>query len=500
MPYPLSMELQQKPVQTLKQLQRMIMSRQMQQAINLLQMPIMEVSPIVEMEMQQNPVLEYLENETEESANEQDIEMQQLEDEVAEEVIDGEELPETSLKFDERDFEIMRRLDEDFRDHFLESEGSIKPSSKQEKLQTFLESSITDEPTLFEHLMAQAHEAFQSPKELAICEALIGNLDEFGFLTTPLAEIAVLQKCSVEELEKILSVIQTFHPTGIGARNLQESLLIQLRTQSKQGMLAYAIVEHHFDDLLHNRIPNIRKGLHCTAKEIGEMIDHHIAKLDMHPASQLSRLPITYIAPDVTLRQEEDKLVVVVNDESIPRLHLNRSYMRMLEDESLPAETKDFIKQKIVSAKWLLRNLMQRSSTLEKIAHTLVKWQHAFFLDPNGELVPLTMKMMADELELHESTIARAVANKYIDTPRGLLPLRSFFTNALATQHGEEISAKTVRDILQDIIRDEDTHHPLSDEAISAVMKEKGIKCARRTVAKYRNALNIGSAQQRRKF
>lgn len=492
MPYSLSMDLQQRPAQTLKQLQRMIMTRQMQQAIHLLQMPIMEVSPIVEMEMEQNPVLEYLEDETPE--NSQDIEAEE------EKSLDEENAPEISLKFNERDFEILRRLDEDFRDHFSESEGNIKPTMQQEKLHAFLESSVSKDPSLFDHLMQQAHEVFQSRPELALCEALIGNLDEFGFLTTPLEEIAALQTCSIEELEKILAVIQTFHPTGVGGRNLRDSLLIQLRAQKKQNILAYAIVEKHFDDLLHNRIPNIKRGLHCTSKEIGEMIDHHIAKLDMHPAAQLSVQPTKYIIPDIKVREEGENLVVEVNDESTPRLHLNRKYLRMLDDESLSAETKEFIKQKIASAKWLIRNLIQRSSTLERIAQTLIKWQKKFLVSPEGRLVPMTMKGMADELELHESTIARAVANKYIDTPRGILPLRSFFTNALVTQRGEKISANTVRDMLKEIINNEDLRHPYSDEAISAMMKEKGIKCARRTVAKYRGLLNIGSAQQRRKF
>lgn len=496
MPYSMSLEQQQRPIQTLKQMQRMIMTRQMQQAISLLQMPAMEIAPIVEIEMQQNPILEYLDDDSSE-----DIESQILEEEIEEESLDNDVPAESALKFDERDFDILRRLDEDFKDYFSESgEREVRSVSQREKLQTFLESSITEQPTLFQHLMRQAHEAFQSPEDLAICEALIGNLDQFGFFSTPLKEIATMLKCPLSKLEEVLKVIQSFHPVGIGAVNLQESLLLQLRAQSKQNLLAYAIVEKHFDDLLHNRIPNIKKGLRCTTQEIGEMIDLHISKLDLHPGSQLSRLPISYIAPDVSLCQEGDELKVVVNDEIVPRLHLNRGYLKMLEDENLNDETKDFIKKKIVSAKWLLRNLMQRSSTLEKIAQVLASRQHAFFASPNGELIPMTMKEMADELSVHESTVARAVANKYIDSPRGLLPLRSFFTTALITHKGEEISSKTVRDMLKDIVAEEDTHHPYSDEAISSLMKEKGIKCARRTVAKYRAALKIGSAQQRRKF
>lgn len=496
MSYPLSMDLQQKPIQTLKQLQRMIMSRQMQQAINMLQMPVMELSPAVELEMEQNPVLEYIE----EGDDQTDIETEQLRDEVEEEATEIEDTPEIALKFDERDFEVLRRLDEDMRDQFSESElVNAKSSSQQDKLHTFLESSIVDRVSLFEHLMRQATESFSEQKEMKIAEALIGNFDECGFLQTPLLEIATIQACSVEEVATVLKVIQTFHPIGVGAKDLQESMLIQLRVQGNQETLAYVIVENYFDDLLHNRIPTIKKGLHCSTQQIGEMIDL-IAKLDMHPGAQLSTAPINFIVPDISICQENEHLKVVVNDESIPRLRLNRRYLRMLDDESLSTETKEFIKQKVVSAKWLMRNIMQRNDTLTRIAESIVKSQEEFLKQPDGKMVPMTMKIVADELELHESTIARAVSNKYIDTPRGVLPLRSFFTSALSTNEGEEISARTAREMIKELIKNEDHSSPLSDEALSALLKEKGIKCARRTVAKYRNALKLGNAQQRRKF
>jgi len=494
----LSFELQQKPGQNIKQLQRLIMSRQMQQAIHFLQMPIMELTPLIDMEMEQNPVLEYSKDEEE---TEVDSDLKQLEDDNMEESNDEDNAPEKELIFDEGDFEIMRRLDEDFRDHFSESGNvSVKRNSEEDKLQTFLESSIVSEETLFEHLMQQAKEVFEDEKQQAIAEAIIGNFDEGGFLSTSFQELAVLEGCTVEAIEKVLKVIQTFDPIGVGARNLKESLLIQLQSQGKAATLAYAIVDKHFDDLLHNRIPSIKKGLHCTAEQIGEAVDHDIAKLDLHPGTQLSRQVISFITPDVSLRQEEEELIVAINDDTMPRLRLNTRYMRMLDDASLPEETKDFIKQKVVSAKWLLRNIMQRNETLEKISQSLVKWQREFFLNPDGKLVPLTMKVLADELDVHESTIARAVSGKYIETPRGILPLRSFFTSSLSTNAGIDISSKTARDVLKEIIDGEDKQHPLSDEAISAMIKEKGIQCARRTVAKYRVALNIGTAQQRRKF
>ena len=498
---PLLFEMQQKQSQNIKQLQRLIMSRQMQQAIHILEKPILELSPLIDSELEENPLLEYSEDEEEQAEEGEEIsELKQLEDDNKEESFDEDHIPEEELTFKEDDFEIMRRLDEEFRDHFLESGNvSSRCTSDQEKLQTFLESSIVSQETFFERMMRQAHEAFEDPKHLSAAEVIIGSLNEGGFLTVSLEELALLQGCSVDTIEYVLGIIQGFDPVGVGARNLRESLLIQLKNQKKEVSLAYAIVEKHFDDLLHNRILVIKKHLHCTSEQIGEAVDQDIAKLDLNPGMQLGNQVVSFIVPDVLLRQEEDTLIVSINDDSMPKLRLNKRYMHMLDDPDLPLETKDFIKQKIVSAKWLLRNVMHRNDTLEKISQSLAKWQREFFLNPDGKLVPLTMKVLAEELEVHESTIARAVAGKYIDTPRGLLPLRSFFTSSLSSAGGE-ISSKTAKDLLEDMVAEEDKKHPFSDEALSAMIKDKGIQCARRTVAKYRLLLKIGSAQQRRKF
>lgn len=500
MPHDLLFEMQQKQSQNIKQLQRLIMSRQMQQAIHILEKPILELGSLVDNELETNPLLEYSQDEEEEREDEEVSDLKVLEDENKEESFNEDNVPEEELAFKEDDFEIMRRLDEEFRDHFSESgQVNSRCGSDQDKLQTFLESTILSQETFFEHLMKQAHEVFDDAQHLLIAEAIIGSLNEGGVLTVPVEEISLLENCSVDLIEYVLSIIQGFDPIGVGARNLRESLLIQLKNQKKEISLAFAIVDKHFDDLLHNRILVIKKSLHCTSEEIGDAIERDIAKLDLHPGTQWGNPPISVIVPDVVLRQEEDQLIVAVNDDAMPRLRLNKRYMAMLEDPTLPLETKDFIKQKIVSAKWLLQNMMHRNDTLEKISQSLVKWQGDFFLNPNGQLVPLTMKVIAEELGVHESTIARGVSGKYIDTPRGILPLRAFFTSSLSSAEGD-ISSKTAKDLLMDLIAQEDKKHPLSDEVLSSMIKEKGIECARRTVAKYRLMLKIGNAQQRRKF
>ncbi|MBA2727816.1 MAG: RNA polymerase factor sigma-54 [Parachlamydiaceae bacterium] len=491
MTQPSSLELRLKQGQNLRQMQRLIMSPQMQQAISLLQMPLIELADRIDEELVQNPILES----SEEDSRSDDVE------EVDAAAEGTESIAEIELTFDADNFDILKRLDEDLREHFDQSSGySSTISSEDEKLRTFIENSISSRESLFEHLMHQARETFETSQHQAMAEALIGNFDSSGFLNTPLSEIASLSGFELSELLDTLYKIQHFEPIGVGARSLQESLLIQLRCLGKKESLAYKLVESNFEDLLNNHIPQIQKAQNCSSGDIACAIRDVISKLDLHPGASFSNTAIQPIFPDVTIIQEDEKLIVKINDESMPSLRLNRRYMRYLDDPAMSSETKEFVKQKIVSAKWFLRNIHQRNETLEKIASSLTKCQYEFFTDPDGKLQPLTMQRLADELHLHESTIARAVSNKFVDCPRGILPLRFFFTNAYVTEDGDDISSKTVKEVLLEIVNGENKQKPLSDDAISAQLKERGIPCARRTVAKYRCLLNLGNAHQRKKF
>lgn len=486
MSYPISLNQNLNPEQNIKQTQRLMMTPQMQQAIHFLQMPVLELSTLIDAEMEQNPVLEYLQIEENEDDSEWSEESVQEEQEMV---------------FDENNFEILKQLDDDFRDYFAES-GTHNPRRTQdeEKRKAYLESSIQDRLSLFDYLMKQAREVFQEPIEISMAEIILGYFDERGFLQGSLEEISALFHFDLQALEKVLDVVQTFEPHGVGARNLQESLLIQLKGYNKEHTLAYDIIKNHFDDLIHNRIPLLQKMLNTTLEDIKNAIDKDIVKLDLHPGTSYSTEVTPFITPDVKLRQDGEALIAEVNDEVIAPLKLNTKYMKMLEDPNLPPEARQFIKLKILSAKWLIKNIYQRNSTIERIADSIAKRQKSFFIQPEGKLTPLTMKTLAEELDLHESTIARAVANKYIETPRGLFPIRYFFSNTYTTDQGEDISSKTVKDVLQEIVKNEDKNKPLSDQSISRLIKLRGISCARRTVAKYRAELNIGNASQRKKF
>ena len=485
-----------KQTQNIKQFQHLMISQDMQQALHILQCPIMELQPLIELELEQNPILEY--------ENEEDIGLEQ--DEKEEEL----DPSEVDLNFNEKDFKIMEQLDEEFEDHFKESGTEEKRKTlEDEKLKSYLDSLILQKTTLFTHLMQQVREITDSPQELQMAEAIIGHLDRDGFLKNSLTEIASFFDFEEKSLQPILDKIKTLDPIGIGASNLKESFLIQLKRLGKENSIAFQIIDRYYEELLHHRIPLIKKGLKLTTEAISKAINEDISKLQMHPGNGFTNDVTHYIVPDIIIKEDVNEnanneknhdFTIFVNEDPLPPLKLNQRYIKLLQDETLAQETKEFINQKIASAKWLLKNLTKRNETLVKIAHALVKRQKAYLLSPNGLLVPMTMMEIACEIELHESTVARAVTDKYIQTPRGLKLLRSFFTTAYVAVDGSSMSSDTVKTEVFEIIENEDKKKPLSDLAISKMLEKKGILCARRTIAKYRYQLNLGNTQQRKSF
>jgi RNA polymerase sigma-54 factor len=475
-----SIQMEASPKQQLELTQRLMMSAQMKQALRLLQLPLVELELFIEEQMTLNPLLELEDSEEKEEFSNQEEEAQE----------------EQPLSKDE--IALLSHLEE--QGCFTDFNTPLRKfSSEEDKLHTYLEQSLPFQPSLQDHLYQQAHDSFETQRELQIAKILIGYIDRWGFLKTPLSEINALHQFEEKETQQVLKAIQSFEPYGIGAATIQESLLIQLRCLCKDQTLAYRRVNDHYDQLLRNHLPLIQKQLKCSYAEM-DLAIQEIAKLDLHPGTQHAQAFNFAIIPDVTLREENDHLVVEVDREYAPSLRLNRRYLKLLEDPSLSKEHKQFIKNHLVSARWLMRNLQQRYSTLERIAQSLAEKQYPFFTEPDGKLVPLTMKKLAEELQVHESTIARTVSNKYLYSPRGLFPLRAFFTNKYLSEEGKDISSTTVREAILALIQKEDKKHPLSDQKISSLLKEQGMTCARRTVAKYRFLLQVGNAQQRRKF
>ena len=489
MSYSVSLGMYQGQNQSLKQNQRLMMSPQMQQAIHLLQVPVLELEAVIEAELEQNPILEYDEETFNEDSGENtsDSEM--------------DEETEYEMDFNEQSFEVLNRLDEEFQDLFYQNEVNVRKNNRdEEQLRTFLESSIRNESTLSEILMDQSRSTFESTEELYAAEILIGSLDERGFLTSSTEELSALYEIPLLLMEEVLTEIQEFEPAGVGASNEQESLLIQLRRKGRSKSLAFRIVKEHYEDLLRNRIPLIAKALKVKNQEVCQLINDEILPLELRPGVDMNSEPTQYIKADVHIVEENGKLRAFVQEDALPPLRLSPIYLKMLEKNSVDEETKEYIKQKVASSRWLLRNIRQRNETLLRIANCLIEKQTEYFLDLEGKLRPMTMKMVAEDLELHESTIARAVSNKYLNCSKGLVLLRSFFTHAYNAESGEDVSSRTVKDILIHIIQTEDKNKPLSDEIISKQIQGKGIPCARRTVAKYRKELKIGNTSQRRVY
>lgn len=492
-----SIQLQQ--TQSLKQTQKLIMSAQMQQAIYLLQLPVNELVTLIEQEVSQNPLLELHENIDSSFGSDMEV----TDSENYEPHIDV--LPiEKELYFKEGDFSSLSLLDEESKAEIFTDCSPLHDSNQvkqEEELRQFYENSLQAERSLFEHIMQQARWHFSHPYELYLCEIIAGNLDEKGFLGLSLEElISFYQLEDLPVIQRVLKILQTFEPFGIAANSLQESFAIQLRCLHKEDSNAFKIIQNCYDHLVHNRIPCIAKECGISIEEVKRAIHEDIRHLSWRPASAYTQLQVQYIVPDAFIILEGKELHVVLNEEEIPHFSLNKEYLDMYRKSQLTDEERIYIKEKLTAGKWLFKNIHLRNETLRRILNLLVQKQESFFKNPQGTLHPMTMKSLAVDLELHESTVTRAISNKYIESPRGLLSLRSFFTHGYNNPEGDDISAHTVKTILLELLKAENPYKPFSDEAISLLLQNKGISCARRTVAKYRQELNIANTAQRRKY
>lgn len=349
----------------------------------------------------------------------------------------------------------------------------------------FDQSLIRSEMTLYDYLIHEIELHFQTPREKEIAREIAGSLDEKGFLTL-----------SPEELkgkETILKKFQQIEPLGLGARNVREALLIQLESKTEQPI--YRMIDLHYDDLLYNRLKKISKSLKMSLSEIKEMIQKDLRPLTPFPGRQFESDLNPHLSSDISIIKEEDTWKVEVNDSDLPTFEVHEIYLDTLENPLLKRDDIDFIRRHLAAGNWLERIIQRRKKILLEIATYLLKRQPEYLEGIRANPSPMTMKEMAVALTLSESTITRAIAHKAITTPRGLLKLRSFFTYAIQSEQGK-ISNQEAKDLLLKLIEQE--NKPLSDEVLSQKLKQKGIQCARRTIAKYRKELKIGSSSQRK--
>jgi len=347
---------------------------------------------------------------------------------------------------------------------------------------------------LVRHLSAQLDTTALLPEVKLAAEAIVANLDHDGYLKTPLVEIA--DKTPLPAFERALAIVQAFDPIGVGARNLRECLLIQLRSQPGPDPLAIEILEDHFESLQRCKYAEIARALKHDAGRIEEAVEE-IAALEPKPGRRLAPVETRYVVPDVYVHKIDGEYKVVLNDEGIPRLRIN-SYYRTLLGRSPGDDGRRYVEEKVRSAIWLIKSVDQRQRTLRKVTESIVRFQKEFLDNGIPRLRPLSLRDVADDIRMHESTVSRVTTSKYVQTPQGLYELKFFFHSGIGKGQGEEVSSISVKKMIQDLVAAESPQKPLSDQEITQNLTQTGLNIARRTVAKYREELNILPSHQRR--
>ena len=475
--------------QTLKTVQQMILSPQMQQAIQILQMPVMELRVKIAQEMDGNPLLEAM------------AEPSVSIDDTLSSMNGGENLSNSDGDDSEfrNEFNRLASMDEEWKDYFRQTNYTRKHNAGDEEKRRFMEASISFSETLHDHLMQQLNLLSLDAVSTKIGEYIIGSIDSNGYLHIPIEQIAAALNCPEEEAERILAKIQTFTPLGVGARDLKECLFLQLNAVTDEPSYVRDIIENHMEDLARHKLQQIAKSLKASTKDIQTAADF-IARLEPKPGRIFGQDTVTYITPDIFIEEKEGEFEVILNDDRIPHLHISNVYRQAMNSEETPDETKDYIKTKVRSGQWLIKNIQQRQQTIYNIMRKLVELQKKFFREGVGFLEPMTMQDVAAQLGIHESTVSRAVSKKYVQTPHGLFPVKYFFSTEMKTADGGATSSQNIKQRIQAIVDSEDAKNPLSDQDIITLLKKEGIQLARRTVSKYRKELKIPSSNLRKKY
>ena len=455
------------------------------QAMDLLYMPLLDLQQHLKQELVANPFLEMVEP-VDEPVEETDNDTKEDENEIDWEdiLLDGFETGGRREEYEEREY--------------------FEPTAVATR-------------DLYDHLRDQISLLRLEPRQIIITEEIVGNIDESGFLTCPLEEIVEslnrylegaegedpeqeeIPPFTLEEVEEVLRTIHGLDPAGIGARDLRECLLIQLNDLHLENGLVRDIVDRHFEQLVNHRWAEISKELGVSPKDVQAAADE-IAKLDPKPGLQYGSGEGNYIIADLVVEKIDNDYIVFHNDTALPRLRLSRSYREVAQDKAkFKGENKEFISQKLNNANWMLQAIEQRRQTMLKVMNFIVNRQRGFFEEGIEHLKPLTLREVAEVIEMHESTVSRVTNQKYVQTPRGVFPLKFFFSSGLSTDSGEDVSARGIKARIQKLVSDEDPKKPLTDQAIVDILKREGINIARRTVAKYRDQLGILSARMRKR-
>ncbi len=455
-----------------------VLAPQLQQSLLILQAPLLELRNLVQQEMETNPVLEELSNE------------------IGSETADDTKAADEDFK---EEFDQLAKLDDEWRDYMAQSSSySSRSQDEEEKRQFFLDSIQTQE-TLQQHLMGQLNQTVLDGDDRKTAEVIIGNIDDSGFLQSTPEDMAMNTGIPQEDFENMLILVQSFYPPGVGARDLRECLLIQLKRDGKQSSLEYKIISEYMLDLGKRRFPEIARRIGLSVEQV-QKCANNIAQLDPRPGQIFAESPQNYVLPDVTVEKIDGEYQVILNGEQIPHLRISNTYKDIMSQDGSGGEVKDYIRDKIRSGKFLIKSIHQRQQTISNIAHQIVDRQMEFLEHGSSQLKPMTMVQIADAVGVHETTVSRAISGKYISTPQGVFEMKYFFTPGYQTSSGVSMSNTSVKEAILDLVKGESGSAPLSDKEIVEILGKRGIPIARRTVAKYRTELNILSSNMRRKY
>lgn len=472
--------------QNLKLQQQLVMTPQLQMAIKLLQLSRMELVEMVNQELESNPVLE------ESDTTDAEQETPEEPDEKTETRDSGEVTVEESFE-DHLDWQqYMEEYSSAGRIHF-ETEEKEAPN---------YEAFTASRTTLFDHLRWQLLMTRPTEEEETIGSFIIGNLNKFGYLDVTTGEIASMADAPESKVKEVLGVMQTFDPPGICAKNLGECLMIQVKQLGIENPVVEAIIRDHLKDLENRRYQAIAKSLRIDMETVSAAIKL-IRRLDPVPGERLGdKDEQIYITPDVFVYKEGDDYIVILNDDDIPQLHINNYYKHAVKDgQSLHKDTRAYIRDRVRSAEWLIKSIQQRRKTIYNVMQSIVKFQREFFDHGISHLKPMVLRDVAEDINMHESTISRVTTNKYVYTPHGIFELKFFFNSSINRADGQTVASASVQEEMRSIIAGENPKKPLSDKKIADMLeKSSGIRIARRTVAKYREMIGILPSSKRKQL
>ncbi len=475
---------------SLKLTQKLIMTPSLQQAIKLLQLNRLELQDVLTQELVENPILE-------ETPEETPGERQEVEGAAAEttETAETAEPAEKEDSFNEVD------MDSYFQEYLDPALGprTFQGMSEVRELPSY-ENFLQKPPNLTDHLEWQLGVSLADASLRAVAEAVIGNLNEDGILMASDEELQAMGGFDGDAVGRAIDLVQSFDPAGVAGRDLQECLLLQLKSVDALDTEVETIIRDHLDLLQKRRYKEIAGHLDCTLEEVGRYLDI-IRHLDPRPGLKYNDVSSQYVVPDIHVVKVEGEYVVVLNEDGLPRLKLSPYYRKMMEKGSEgSADTKNYIRDKFRSALWLIKSLEQRQRTIYKVAESVIKHQRAFLDHGIHHMKPLVLRDVAEDIQMHESTVSRVVSNKYMHTPRGVFEMRYFFHSGISSEGGSDVSSLSVKGKIRDFIKDEKPEKPLSDSAIVKLLKQEGLEIARRTVAKYREEMKIPSSTHRRQL